>query len=131
MEIKVVCSAAVTSGINDGFIPGIKICGTLKDAFFFKGYLEYDSEAFGFEASVILQTARRCIEVTKAHPQYRVMVDGNSRDVITDDFDLAISRCKLFWEEDRCAILESWREFNDGVKCWKPVLNFLNQSLRG
>jgi hypothetical protein len=121
MEIKVVCSAAVTSGINDGFIPGVKICGNLKDAFWFKDYLEQDSEAFGFAASVILQTARRAIEVRKDHPRYRVMVDGNSRDVLTDDFNLAMLRVMKFWENDRHAVLERWRVYGNGVKRWEPI----------
>lgn len=121
MEIKVVCSAAVKSGINDGFIPGVKICGKLKDAFYFKNYLEQSAELFGFEASVILETKHRYIEVRKEHPRYRVVVDGNSRDVITDDFDLAIDRWMLFEEHGRHTILERWREYQNGQKRWVPL----------
>ena len=76
MKIKVVCSAAVKSGINDGFIPGVKIFGKLKDAFYFKDYLENSAESFGFEASVIFETKHRYIEVRKERfasvKEYRV-----------------------------------------------------------
>lgn len=120
MEIKVV--GKNVSG--NGLCPEIMTFSNLRTAFEYKRFRDVIAEYFEFETHVVLRTACRAIEVRKEHPRYRVMVDGNSRDVITDDFDLALSRCKLFWENDRCAILESWREFDDGVKCWKPVLNF-------
>lgn len=117
MEIKVFCRDV------DGMelAPPVKVCGKLKDAFSLKEYLDYDAEPFGFKVSVILQTARRAIEVRKDHPRYRVMVDGNSRDVLTDDFNLAALRVMKFWENDRHAVLERWRVYGNGVKRWEPV----------
>lgn len=68
MEIMVCCKDV------DGMelAPPVKVCGNLKDAFSLKEYLDYDSEPFGFEVSVILRTAHRTIEVRKEHPQWCV-----------------------------------------------------------
>lgn len=121
MEIKVVCSAAVTSGINDGFIPGIKICGNLKDAFWFKGYLEQDSEAFGFAASVILQTARRAIEVKKERPQWCVCIEDPEGVLefqpFYTDFEHGLSKCSSAYKMGLNAVLYV-KTVTEGWKSW-------------
>lgn len=117
MEIKVV--GKDVSGM--GLCPEIATVRTLKIAFEYKSFRDAVADIFGFETHIILQTARRTVEVRKEHPRYRVAVDGNSCDVITDNFDLAMSRCMLFWEDNRKAVLERWREYGNGVKRWEQV----------
>lgn len=117
MEIKVV--GKDVSGM--GLCPEIATVRTLKTAFEYKSFRDAVADVFGYETHIILQTARRTVEVRKEHPRYRVMVDGNSRDVITDNFDLAMLRCMLFWENGRKAVMERWREYYDGTKRWEPL----------
>lgn len=121
MKIKVFCRDV------DGteLAPPVKVCGKLKDAFSLKTYLDYDSEPFGFEVSVILQTAHRTIEVRKEHPQWCVCIEDPEgvlefRPFYTD-FEHGLSKCSSAYKMGLNAVLyvktvaegwKSWWTFN-------------------
>lgn len=117
MEIKVV--GKDVSGM--GLCPEIATVRTLKTAFEYKSFRDAVADIFGFETHIILQTARRTIEVKKEHPQWCVCIEDPEgmlefRPFYTD-FEHGLSKCSSVYKMGLNAVLyvktvaEGWKSY--------------------